>query len=185
SPMWKAIGSGGSTGRPKVIVSPVPALAALHDESRIRARIQLGDVVVIPAPLTHNAPFTQMVRTLLAGGRVVLTERFSAEGLLRTVERERANYLYLVPTMMSRIWKLPNEVRTKYDMTSVHTVIHMGAPCPVWLKRAWIEWLGAERILEVYAGTEGMVVFSVSGEEWEERPGTVGLPRGGEVQIRA
>lgn len=185
SPSWKAIGSGGSTGRPKVIVAAEPAsLAALNLGSSLLG-IGEDEVSVITAPLSHNGPFLSLVHTLLRGGRAVLTGRFDPEKTLATVEREGATWLYLVPTMMGRIWKLPEEVRGRYDLGSLHTIIHMGAPCPGWLKRAWVNWLGPDRLLEMYTSTEAMVVFVASGREWLERPGTVGLPRGGEVQVRS
>jgi bile acid-coenzyme A ligase len=87
--------------------------------------------------------------------------------------------------MMSRIWKLPAQVRSGYDLSSIRTVIHMGAPCPSWLKREWVDWLGPDRVVELYSTTEGVVVFTATGREWLQRPGTVGRANGGEVQIRS
>ena len=185
SPSWKAIGSGGSTGRPKVIVAAAPA--SLAPFSLDAPWLGMGEeaVSVITAPLSHNAPFFSLAQTLVRGGRAVLTGRFDAEKTLATVEHEHATWLYLVPTMMGRIWKLPDEVRGRYDLSSLETVIHMAAPCPAWLKKAWVDWLGPERILELYTSTEAVVSFVADGREWLERPGTVGLPRGGEVEIRS
>lgn len=185
SPSWKAIGSGGSTGRPKVIVATASASLAEQNLGASTLGLAEEDVSAITAPLSHNAPFMSLVRTLLMGGRVVFTGRFDPEKVLATVQRERATWLYLVPTMMSRIWKLPEEVRSGYDLSSLRTAIHMAAPCPAWLKRAWVDWLGPDRLLEMYTSTEGVVVFVATGREWLERPGTVGLPRGGEVQVRS
>ena len=76
----------------------------------------------------------------------MLLPRFDAEQTLAAVERHRGTWLYLVPTMMSRIWRLPDEVKAKYDLSSLRSAWHLAAPCPPWLKRAWIDWLGAERI---------------------------------------
>jgi len=78
-----------------------------------------------------------------------------------------------VPTMMHRIWSLPPDVRARYDLSSLRKVVHLGAPCPPWLKHAWIDWLGPERILEVYAGTEGAAIL-ITGEDWLLKPGSVG-----------
>jgi bile acid-coenzyme A ligase len=99
--------------------------------------------------------------------------RFDPEEALRLIERERVEWVCLVPTMMHRIWSLPPEVRARYDLSSLRTVVHLGAPCPPWLKHAWIDWLGPERILEVYAGTEGAAIL-ITGEEWLSKPGSVG-----------
>lgn len=107
-----------------------------------RLGLREDDASVITAPLSHNGPFICLVQTLLLGGRAVLTGRFDSEKVLATVEQERANWLYLVPTMMGRIRKLPTAVRVRFDLASLRTVVHMGAPCPVWLKQAWADWLG-------------------------------------------
>jgi bile acid-coenzyme A ligase len=185
SPSWKAIGSGGSTGRPKVIVTPAPATLEVQLAGMGVLGIREGDVSVITAPLSHNGPFISLVHTLLLGGRVVLTDRFDAETLLQTVQQEGATWLYLVPTMMSRIWKLPHAIRGRYNLDTLRTVVHMGAPCPAWLKQAWVDWLGPDRLRELYTSTEAIVVFAATGREWIEHPGTVGLPIGGQAQIRS
>lgn len=184
SPSWKAMASGGSTGRPKVIVATAPAVATA-DLTADGTSSGEDETSLITAPLAHNGPFYNLVRTLMLGGRAVLTGRFDPQRLLAAIEREQATRVYLVPTMMSRIWKLPEAARSAYDLSSLRTVIHMGAPCPAWLKRAWIDWLGPDRVAELYSTTEGVVVFTATGREWLERPGTVGRPSGGQVQIRS
>jgi bile acid-coenzyme A ligase len=85
--------------------------------------------------------------------------------------------------MMSRISKLPDEVRLGYNVDSVHTVMHMAAPCPPYLKQAWIDWLGPERIMELYAGTEAQAATFINGVEWLEHRGSVGKPVIGRMQI--
>src|SRR3546814_19693061 len=72
----------------------------------------------------------------------------------------------LVPTMMHRIWNLPEEVRNKYDLSHLRIMLHLAAPCPAWLKEKWIEWLGAARVHELYGGTEAQGATWISGEEW-------------------
>jgi bile acid-coenzyme A ligase len=185
SPAWKAMCSGGSTGRPKCIVSTDPALAATLLRLPSARGLSPGDATLVTAPLSHNGPFVAMASTLLTGGHVVLMGRFDPLTTLQLVERHRVTRLYLVPTMMSRIWRLPAEQRDAVDLCSLRTVTHMGAPCPQWLKRAWIDWLGPERLVELYTTTEGVVIFSNTGTEWLRRPGTAGRPLGGGlVQIR-
>jgi bile acid-coenzyme A ligase len=181
---WKAVASGGSTGRPKLIVDHG---AARYGEQlqgiTALARIPRGGVMLNPGPLYHNAPFLFTSLALLAGTRVVGMDRFDAEEALRLIARERVEWVCLVPTMMHRIWSLPPEVRARYDLSSLRTVVHLGAPCPLWLKRAWIDWLGPERILEVYAGTEGAAIL-ITGEEWLEKPGSVGKAPPGALSVR-
>src|SRR3546814_17978252 len=96
------------------------------------------------------------------------------------LERERVEWVCLVPTMMHRIWSLSPEVKARYDLSSLRRVVHLGAPCPPWLKHAWIDWLGADRILEVYAGTEGAAML-ITGEDWLRKPGSVGQAPPGQI----
>jgi bile acid-coenzyme A ligase len=86
--------------------------------------------------------------------------------------------------MMGRIWRLPEEVRKKYDLSSLRTVWHMAAPCPAWLKEEWINWLGAKKIWELYGGTEGQARTTLDGEEWLKHRGSVGrVHESGEIKI--
>ena len=171
---WKAPTSGGSTGRPKLILSGTsgevdPAAAAVP-------YIPHHGVQLVPGPLYHNGPFIYSMRGLLSGQSLVIMERFDAERALQLVEAHRVTWMLLVPTMMQRIWRLPEHVRTSYDVSSLELVLHLGAPCPEWLKRAWIDWLGPDRVVEVYAGTESQGVTAIGGREWLEHPGSVGRP---------
>lgn len=181
SPALKAPTSGGSTGRPKLIVSGVPGVVDPHGPGFWRMGPK--DVVLMPAPLYHNAPFSCVTIALSAGLHVVLLAKFEPENLLRQAERHRATWLYVVPTMMNRITQLPQDTRIRYDVSALKTVWHMAAPCPGWLKKAWIEWLGAETIWELYGGTESQSVTVINGAEWLSRPGSVGRPVFGEMAI--
>jgi bile acid-coenzyme A ligase len=120
---------------------------------------------------------------LLSGSTVVLLERFDAEATLAAIEEHRADVVYLVPTMMKRILRLPDEVRLRYDLSSLRVVWHLAEPCPQWLKQAWIDWLGPERIVELYAGTEGQAITTIIGTEWLEHRGSVGRVVTGEIKI--
>ena len=140
SPSWKAPVSGGSTGRPKVILAASPAhIGSVLAVAKI-VRISGDNTVLITAPLHHNGPFLFSVAGLLSGGHVVLSkERFEADRTLRLIEEHRATWAYLVPTMMSHVAELPESVRRSYDLSSLVTLFHLAAPCPPWLKREWIE----------------------------------------------
>jgi bile acid-coenzyme A ligase len=98
---------------------------------------------------------------------------------LELIERHRIAYALFVPTMMQRIWRLPEAERDRFDLSSLATVMCSGAPSPAWLKRAWIEWLGPERIVEAYGGTERIAGTQITGVEWLAHPGSVGRPTGG------
>ncbi len=168
---WKAPTSGGSTGRPKIIVAATPSAFDLDTPPlrQERDRAQL-----VPGPLYHNAPFSFSVQSLLLGNHVVVMTRFDAEQTLQLIEQHRVDWMMMVPTMMLRIWKLPPEVRTRYDLSSLRIMLHLAAPCPPWLKEEWIKWLGGERVHELFGGTEGTGATWITGDEWMAHRGSVG-----------
>jgi bile acid-coenzyme A ligase len=169
----RAMTSGGSTGRPKVIVDTVPAEV---DPEKPENGQTLEGVTLVPGPLYHAGPFMTSWSTLLVGGTAVVMRRFDAERALQLIDEHRADWVLFVPTMMQRIWRLPEEVRGRYDLSSLRRVMCTGAPSPAWLKRAFIGWLGPEKIYEAYGGTERISGTIISGSEWLEHPGSVGKP---------
>ncbi|MBB4375149.1 bile acid-coenzyme A ligase [Bradyrhizobium sp. cir1] len=186
SPCAKAMTSGGSTGRPKLIVSNFPGVTSADGTERRllpddQWRIGAGETMVVPGPLYHGGPFTSSQEGLVKGAHVVLMPRFDAELVLAEIRRRRATWLYLVPTMMNRIWRLPKDVRAQYDISSLKTLWHLAAPCPPWLKEAFIRWLGPDVILECYGGSETQVWTKITGSEWLEHRGSVGRVLGGEI----
>jgi bile acid-coenzyme A ligase len=183
SAAWKAPTSGGSTGRPKLIVSGDPA--ALDPTAPVPLLMDPGGCLVMPGPLYHNGPAVWSCQAWLHGLHVVLLPKFDAEATLHAIEQHRGSVLYMVPTMMKRILRLPDDVRLKYDMSSLRVVWHLAEPCPEWLKQAWIDWLGAERIFELYAGTEAQTATIISGVEWLTHRGSVGRVIPGTVKITA
>jgi bile acid-coenzyme A ligase len=100
--------------------------------------------------------------------------RFVAEETLRLIEKHRATWVYLVPTMMSRIWRLPEATRKQYDLSSLKTAWHLAAPCLAWLKEEWINWPGPDVVWELYGGTEGVAATIISDAEWITHRGSVG-----------
>jgi bile acid-coenzyme A ligase len=181
SPAWKAPTSGGSTGRPKLIVAGQPG--TIDDEAAPLFLIQPDGCMMMPGPLYHNGPIVWSCTALLAGNHVVVLDRFDAEATLSGIEEHHADIAYLVPTMMKRIWRLPLDVRERYDLSSLRVVWHLAEPCPPWLKEAWIEWLGPERIFELYAGTEAQAATIITGTDWLAHRGSVGRPFTGSICI--
>ncbi|MGQ0823720.1 MAG: AMP-binding protein [Actinomycetota bacterium] len=177
---WKAMTSGGSTGRPKLILAGGPGL--IDPDADPLLMIQRDGTHLMPGPLYHNGPFVWSTTALLAGNHVVLGAKFDAPRTLELIDRHRPDSMYVVPTMMARIWKLPTEVRERYDVSSLKVVWHLAAPCPPWLKQAWIDWLGADAIFELYAGTEAQSATIITGREWLEHRGSVGRPLAGEMK---
>lgn len=180
APRWKIMTSGGSTGRPKLIADKAPGL---FDPTKPPAFQLPGDTMLNPGPMYHNSPFAICCQSLFAGGHVVEMGRFDPLRALELIERYRVNWVNFVPTMMHRISRLPSEQREAFDMSSLRVVFHMGSVCPQWLKQAWIDWLGPDRIFELYGGTELVGVTVITGREWLEHKGSVGRPFGFEMRI--
>jgi long-chain acyl-CoA synthetase len=179
--------SSGTTGRPKGVLrpmpevhpgEPLPVMAFLQGMWRMRE----GMVYLSPAPLYHSAPQSSVSASLRLGATAIIMERFDAEQFLSLVERYRVTHTQVVPTMFSRLLKLPQEVRQSYDLSSLETVIHAAAPCPVPVKEQMIEWLGPI-VLEYYSATEGPGFTFCDSEEWLAHRGTVGRPVLGEPVI--
>jgi len=169
----RAMTSGGSTGRPKLIVDLAPAEC---DPENAENGMRRGGVTLVPGPLYHSGPFITAWQQLLCGGSIVVMDRFDPERSLALIEVHRVDWVLFVPTMMQRIWRLPDEVRDRYDLSSIRRVMCTGAPSPGWLKRAWIGWLGPEKIYEAYGGSERIAGTQISGVEWLAHPGSVGKP---------
>ncbi len=179
--------SSGTTGKPKGVVrppldqppsQPLPLLSALMQLWRLRQ----GQIYLSPAPLYHTAPLVGVAATIRLGGTVIVMEHFDAEEFLALVERYRVTHTQIVPTMFSRMLKLPEATRKRYDLASLEMAIHAAAPCPVPVKEAMIDWWGPI-ILEYYGATEGLGVTQCDSAEWLAHKGTVGRCVAGELHI--
>ncbi len=166
----------GTTGKPKGVVREPSS-----DERRAAAGAMLeelfqlkpGERTVIPAPMYHTAPNVYALASAVRGLDMTIMERFDAEEFLRIVAARRVTVVQVVPTMFVRLLALPEDVRNRYDLSSLRWVIHAAAPCAPEVKRAMIDWLGPV-VTEYYGSTEtGPVTFCTS-EEWLAHPGTVG-----------
>ena len=180
---FKAPTSGGSTGRPKLIVATQAGVWEALEGFAALLRIPADGVHLVTGPLYHNGPFTTSLLALLRGNHLVVMPRFDAVVALSLVQQHRVDWMYAVPTMMHRIWRIPEVERRRFDLSSLEVVFHMAAPCPGWLKQAWIDWLGSERVLELYGGTEAQSFTVITGTEWLAHRGSVGRPVFGEMRV--
>ena len=179
--------SSGTTGRPKGILRPLPEVAPgdalpLFNFLSTLWRYREDMIYLSPAPLYHSAPQAAVGLTIRMGGTVIVMENFDPERYLELVERHRVTHSQLVPTMFSRMLKLPEEVRTRYDLSSLETVVHAAAPCPVPVKEQMIDWWGPI-ILEYYGATEAIGFTTCDSHEWLAHRGTVGKVVLGELHI--
>jgi len=158
----------GTTGRPKgvyrknnaVILAPEPGLP--------------DDVQLCAGPAYHAAPLALDVRAaLVAGNPLVFLDRWDSENVLRTIDKHKVTRCHLVPIMFQRLLALPDDVKAKYDISSLRYIVHGAAPCPPEVKQAMIDWVGPI-LNEYYAGSEGGAGFIVGSEDWLKKPGTVG-----------
>ena len=181
SPSLKAPTSGGSTGTPKLIVSAEPGKI---DPTMVYLNgMRDSGVSLVPGPLYHNAPFISSVLGILGGVHVVLLPKFDAAAALEAIEKYRIDWVSVVPTMMLRMWRLLEENPSTYDLSSLQVLWHFAAPCPPWLKEAWINLLGPEKVFELYGGTEQQVSTNITGLEWLSHRGSVGRPVDGSIRI--
>jgi fatty-acyl-CoA synthase len=170
--------SSGTTGRPKGIRRPLPdgpvEQGSPHTAALARMFAFAADTVYLsPAPMYHAAPLGYACATIQAGGTVVMMDRFDAEAALALIERYRVTHSQWVPTMFVRMLKLPDEVRARYDLSSLRCAIHAAAPCPVEVKRRMIEWWGPV-LEEYYSSTENAGMARIGSTEWLAHPGSVG-----------
>ncbi len=179
--------SSGTTGRPKG-VRPALSGEAIDANSPMLALLAMlygfneESIYLSPAPLYHAAPLRYNMVIHRMGGTTVIMEHFDAEEALKFIERYKANCSQWVPTMFVRMLKLPEEVRQKYDVSSMKCAIHAAAPCPVDVKHQMIDWWGPI-INEYYGGTEGNGICVINTEEWLAHPGSVGKTLMGEIHI--
>ena len=179
--------SSGTTGRPKGILRPLadeppsfvmPLFAFLQKLWKARE----GMVHLSPAPLYHAAPLAHLGVVLRTGGTAVVMEHFDPEQFLALVEKYRVTSTQLVPTMFSRMLKLPPEVRTRYDLRSLEVAVHAAAPCPVQVKEQMIDWWGPI-IHEYYGATEGLGFTACDTPEWLAHRGSVGRVLMGDLHV--
>jgi acyl-CoA synthetase (AMP-forming)/AMP-acid ligase II len=167
----------GTTGTPKGVWTGVldedDAVAMLADE-RETWGFDASDVNLVCSPLHHSAPIRFAGGTLLAGGSVVLVDRFDPVAVARIVDEHRPTTAFLVPTHLQRLL----HADIGLDLSSFRRIAHAGAPCSEPLKRAAMDAFPDDAVWEFYGSTEGQ--FTVcSPDEWLERPGTVGRARPG------
>jgi bile acid-coenzyme A ligase len=173
----KAMGSGGSTGRSKIIVNPgrfAWTPGALEAKLGPITGFRAGQRQLIAGPMYHNSPFIWGHFGLFEDQTLVVFERFDAAKVVDAIERYRINFGFFSPTMMQRIARLPNILER--DLSSIESIFHSAAPCPEWVKRMWIDLIGPEKVWEGFGSTEDAGTVWIRGDEWLKHPNAVGKP---------
>jgi fatty-acyl-CoA synthase len=179
--------SSGTTGQPKGVFVPpesddVNTPHPLVDSMGRAFGFSDETVYLSPAPLYHAAPLHYNMMVMFQGGTSVIMEKFDPEQALALIEEHRVTHSQWVPIMFIRMLKLPQEVRDRYDVSSMQFAIHAAAPCPVEVKEKMIEWWGPV-IVEYYAASEGIGVTIIDSKNWLTHKGSVGPALVGELHI--
>ena len=179
--------SSGTTGRPKGILRPLPEnppsepIALFHFLNKLW-QCEEGMVYLSPAPLYHSAPLANVSLAIRNGGTVIIMEHFDPLHYLALVEQYKVTHSQLVPTMFSRMLKLPEADRKRHDLSSLKIAVHAAAPCPAQVKEAMIDWWGPI-IHEYYGATEAMGFTACNTPEWLAHRGSVGRVLMGDIHI--
>ncbi|MEM9288543.1 MAG: acyl-CoA synthetase [Pseudomonadota bacterium] len=179
--------SSGTTGNPKGIKRPLTgkafgATGVLEGLMQRFYKFGPDAVFLCPGPLYHSAPLNYAMATIRLGGTAVIMESFDPETLLQLIERHKVNRGQFVPTHFIRMLHLPEDVRARYDVSSMRYAIHAAAPCPIEVKEAMLAWWGPV-IYEYYAGSEANGFCMISPSEWLAHKGSVGQPAIGPIHI--
>jgi long-chain acyl-CoA synthetase len=179
--------SSGTSGKPKGILRPLsgaPFGTPNGLETLLSTLYEFDEktIYLSPAPQYHSAPVGFTMAVMLFGGTVVVLEPFDAEGVLRAIETWKITHAQFVPTHFVRLLKLPDEVRGRYDLSSLRYAIHAAAPCPPDVKLRMMEWWGPI-LHEYYGGSERFGLSSIGPEDWMAHQGSVGQSRMGPVHI--
>jgi long-chain acyl-CoA synthetase len=180
--------SSGTTGRPKGVkraandAEDIAAPNALVMLAQMLYGVGPDSIYLSPAPLYHAAPLGWSMAVMKLGGTIVMMKKFDAEGALAAIEKYRTTCGQFVPTHFVRMLKLPEEVRAKYDVSSMKCAIHAAAPCPIPVKEAMIAWWGPV-IQEYYAGSEGNGMTFIDSNDWLAHKGSVGTAKLGVLHI--
>jgi long-chain acyl-CoA synthetase len=178
----------GTTGKPKGVRRKPMQPEQLAASARVGAlaygiRPDDDQVILMNGPMYHSAPHSYGMLAFRHRCTIVLEPRFDPEDMLRLIERHHVTHMHMVPTMFVRLLKLPEEVRRRYDLSSLRFVVHGAAPCPPEVKRAMIDWWGLV-INEYFGSTETGIPVWHSASEALAKPGTVGRAiDGGIVKI--
>jgi long-chain acyl-CoA synthetase len=179
--------SSGTTGRPKGVLRPLPEdppanpLPLFHFLNQLW-RYRANMIYLSPAPLYHSAPQAAVALTIRNGGTVIIMEQFDPEQYLALIEKYKVSHSQLVPTMFSRMLKLPEASKRRYDLSSLEIAIHAAAPCPAQVKEQMIAWWGPI-IHEYYGATEGLGFTACDSAEWLAHRGSVGKVLLGDLHI--
>ncbi len=168
----------GTTGKPKGIRRPIPSgdVDTIANDGALFSRAfdftPFEGPMLVSTGMFHGGSHSFYMGGLHAGHSLIIMDKFEPEQTLRLIEKYRVRTGYMVPTQFHRLLQLPKEIRERYDLTSLHAIVHSAAPCPRPIKEQMMAWWGPV-IWETYGGMEGAATIAKP-YRWLEKPGTVG-----------
>ena len=158
---------GAKRGSPKGMMPIASMLSALP--------LRSGERTMIAAPLFHSWGLGQFQLGMVLGTTYVMTRRFDPEATLRTVAEHKCTSLAVVPIMMQRILALPDEVKCKYDLSSLRITAASGSALPGHVATEWMDTFG-DNLYNFYGSTEVAMATVASPQDMRAAPGTAGKP---------
>lgn len=177
----RAIPSGGTTGRPKLILDRGPWGYTEGTNTFSIVEADRTNSVLVYSPLYHSVGQTLTHMMMMQGATVYLMDRFDPLRAQRAIRENKIEFFFAVPTHIQRFLELPQLEREAFS--SIKVMYHSGAFCPATLKRRWIDFLGPERVWEIYGASEAIGYTRIRGDEWLTRQGSVGRPHNTEIRI--
>lgn len=168
----------GTTGKPKGVLRERMTghqLLSVAGSTATRMGLRDGGSMLVAGPLYHTSPNAVALLALRMGANITIMEYFDPEAFLALVDEYSIEHAKVVPTMLSRLLSLPDEVKSKYDVSSLTHLIHSAAPCPPAIKSRALDWFG-DAVQEFYGCTEGGTITWITAQEWRAKPGSVGRP---------
>ena len=165
--------TGGTTGKPKGALRGAVNPAIMLGFMQALDLADPSHVHLVAGPMYHSAPGGVALCTHRRGSAVVVMPRFDPEQALWTIERHRCTSTFMAPTLIKRIVDLPEQVRRRYDVSSMRVLVVAAAPCPMRVKEEAMRYFGPV-LYEFYGSTELSINTILRPEDVLRKPGSCG-----------
>lgn len=183
---WILLYTSGTTGVPKGVVRSHESYIAFYLINDVDFGFTDKDYALILMPLFHvNSTFYAYCFLYIGGSVYIHRSRdFNPEELLSIIDKERVTFSSMIPTHYNLILNLPDEVKNKYDMTSITSILCSSAPVRKQTKLDIMDFLPNVRLFEAYGSTEAGLVTLLKPEDQLKKLGSIGKECSGMDIIR-